>query len=248
MNLSQYMINILYSDLKDNCYSKSDYPIAFLKAAHNLCDPWILDNLSGNRKILDIGCGAGMLTNALAKAGHQATGIDISNVGLEIAKKHDETNSVHYLEANGYSLPFSDGEFDTVCIMDVLEHVEEPHLILGEAARVLKTNGTLFFHVFNRIFLNYLLMIKGIEECVTDSVYQHNSFSKLIQLDEIEDMFEMHKLKIQKQIRIRPRLIKSIWKILATHQVPHNFSFCFSKRFGVGYGGYAYKRYSFPLH
>ena len=96
MNLSRPSINNLYSDLNDDCYCTTDYPISFLRAAHNLCDPWVLENLSGSRKILDIGCGAGMLANTLAMAGHQVTGIDISSVSLEIAQNHDRTHSVSY--------------------------------------------------------------------------------------------------------------------------------------------------------
>jgi 2-polyprenyl-6-hydroxyphenyl methylase / 3-demethylubiquinone-9 3-methyltransferase len=244
MNLSQYTINYLYSDLKDDCYCSSDYPVSFLRAEHNLCDPWILEKLSSAGKILDIGCGAGMLANALAKAGHQVTGLDLSNVSLDIARNHDATHSVQYLEGNAYSLPFQNGEFDTVCIMDVLDQVEEPHLIIGEAARVLKTSGILFFHTFNRTLLSYLLVIKGIKHSYRN---QHNS-SFLIRPDELEDMFDLHKLKIEQWIGIRPCLMKSIWKICATHQVPLNFTFCFSKKLSLGYGGYASKRYSFPFH
>ena len=77
----------------------------------------------------------------------------------------------------------------------------------------------------------------------TDESAQLLSF--LIRPEELEDMLDLHKLKIQQWIGIRPRLIRSIWKMFATHQVPQNFSFCFSKKFGIGYGGFASKRYSF---
>jgi len=241
MNLSQYTINNLYSDLKDDCYSKSDYPISFLRATHRLSDPWILEKLLYPQKILEIGCGVGILANTLAKAGHQVTGVDLSKESLEIAHDHDETHSVSYFNANAYSLPFPDDEFDAVCVMDVLEHVEEPYLLIGEAARVLKKTGTLFFYTFNRTPLSYFWMIKGIKPCFAHPYHHMHDYPMLVRPEEIEDMLVIHKLRIKQLIGIRPCLYKSIWKMFVMHQVPQDFSFCFCKNLSVGYCGYACK-------
>ena len=239
--------NDFYSDLVDVLYCKTDHPIGFLRAQHALCSPWVLGNLPPIRKILDIGCGAGMLANALAKAGHLVTGVDISEKSLNVARSHDETCSVRYLNANAYSLPFQDAEYDIVCVMDILEHVKEPHLLIGEAARVLKPKGTLFFLTINRTPTSYFLMIHGIDWCLGNSLKNMHKYSQFIKPDELEDMFDIHKLNIQLMTGMRPRLSRAFWKMLVMKQVPQDFSFCFSKSLRIGYCGYARKRGSFSI-
>jgi 2-polyprenyl-6-hydroxyphenyl methylase / 3-demethylubiquinone-9 3-methyltransferase len=225
-----------YGDLHAGWYCKTDRPISWLLAENRVRWPWICQNLSPSRKILDIGCGAGMLANTLAKNGHRVTGVDISEESLELARSHDETLSVRYLNANAYSLPFADAEFDVVCLMNLLELVEEPYLVVGEAARVLKPKGSLFFQRMNRTIVSFLIG-KGIEDPI---------FS--IRPEELEDMFETHKLMMQSQLGVRPKLDRSFWKMLIFRQVPNEFSFCLSRSLKMGYFGLARKRGSFSLH
>ncbi|MBF8263227.1 MAG: gamma-tocopherol methyltransferase [Parachlamydiales bacterium] len=231
----------LYGDLAQGWYCKSDHPIDFLRAEHVLRAPWVIENIPPARKILDVGCGAGMLANAMAKAGHRVTGIDISETGLNVARTHDDTRSVRYLHANAYSLPFQSGDFDVVCIMDVLEHVEEPHLVIGEAARALKANGLMFFHTINRTMASYLLMIRGIEWCLSNSARNKHSYIHFIKPDELQEMFKIHKLSMQQIKGMRPLLSKAFWKMLVVKQVPSDFAFCFCKSLSAGYCGIARK-------
>ncbi|HSX26160.1 MAG TPA: bifunctional 2-polyprenyl-6-hydroxyphenol methylase/3-demethylubiquinol 3-O-methyltransferase UbiG, partial [Chlamydiales bacterium] len=160
----QTINNDFYEDLEEHWYTAFDHPVALLRAENAIRIPWIREEISHHlpSKVLDIGCGAGLLTNALAAAGHHVAGIDLSSTSLQIAKKYDKTHQVNYQIANAYSLPFPDNHFDTVCAMDVLEHVEDPGLLIAEASRVLKPNGLFFFHTFNRNPLSYLFIIKGV--------------------------------------------------------------------------------------
>ena len=158
--------NTFYDEMGEAWYQATNHPVALLRSENRARIPWIQTELRCHfqEKIsfLDIGCGAGLLTNALAKEGHQVTGIDLSPKSLEIAKKYDETKGVSYLLADAYSLPFEEGAFDVAAALDVLEHVEEPWRLLREASRILKPGGVFFFHTFNRNFLSYLLIIKGL--------------------------------------------------------------------------------------
>ena len=239
--------NDFYDDLNDGWYNNFEHPVAFLRAGHALRTPWILANLSPNRKVIDIGCGAGMLSNVLAKAGHHVTGVDLSANSLNIAKERDATHTVRYLNANAYSLPFQDGEFDAVCIMDVLEHVEEPGLLIGEASRVLKSKGSLFFHTFNRTILSYFLIIKAIDWFLPNPPRRMHLFPLFIKPEELEDMFELYKLNIQSIEGIRPLFSKAFWKVATSRRVPNDFAFRFCRTLRVGYCGIARKRGTLSL-
>ena len=244
---SKMINNDFYDDLYEGWYSRLDHPVALLRAGHALRTPWILDSLPPVRKIIDIGCGAGILANELAKAGHHVTGVDLSTNSLNIAKAHDETHSVFYLNANAYSLPFQDGEFDAVCVMDVLEHVEEPHLLIGEAARVLKAKGSFFFHTFNRTLLSYFLIVKAVDWFLPHTPKRMHLFPLFIKPDELEGMLEMHKLNIQTTLGVRPQFSKAFWKVAAERQVPLDFAFCFCRSLSMGYCGIARKRGALSL-
>ena len=165
--------NEFYDELQERWYTANDHPIALLRHENTVRVPWIQQEIKNRimhpAKVLDIGCGAGFLTNQLAKDNHIITGIDLSPSSLEIARKHDQTKKVSYIQANAYDLAFEDQSFDVVCAMDILEHVHEPQKIIAQASRLLKKDGLFFFHTFNRTLLSYLLIIKGAEWCVPNT-------------------------------------------------------------------------------
>jgi len=97
-------------------------------------------DLSG-RKILDIGCGDGVLTFWLAQKGAAAKGIDTSALAIQLAQGKKETAGIEFVEGSAYDLPWQDGEFDAVVSSDVIEHVRDPGQFLSEANRVLKIGG-----------------------------------------------------------------------------------------------------------
>src|SRR5581483_1407252 len=102
--------NDFYEHLEDKWYTASDHPIAILRAENKVRVPWVQDEIkkriAGSASVLDVGCGAGFLTNPLALQGHTVTGIDISSSSLDIAKKYDKTKKVKYIHADAYNLPF----------------------------------------------------------------------------------------------------------------------------------------------
>ena len=122
--------NQFYNDLHDAWYEENNHPIALLRAENAVRNPWILktvqDYKKGACKILDIGCGGGLLSNELARAGHTVTGVDISQTSLDQAKKRDSAGTVNYICCDAAKIPFEKDSFDVVCAMDFLEHIEEP--------------------------------------------------------------------------------------------------------------------------
>ena len=96
-----------------------------------------------DRRVLDIGCGGGLLAEPLGELGMVVTGVDASIPSLATGRDHGDT--VRYVGASADRLPFLDGTFDIVVAMEVLEHVEDPGSVVVEAARVLRPGGIFFF-------------------------------------------------------------------------------------------------------
>lgn len=239
---TQTINNDFYEELAEGWYTASDHPIALLRAENAVRVPWIISEIGKNKTVLDIGCGAGILTNALAKEGHAVYGIDLSPSSLEVAKKHDATQKVSYAVANAYALPFEAEKFDVVCAMDVLEHVEEPSLLISEASRVLKPGGLFFFHTFNRNFLSYMLIIKGVEWCVPNAPKNMHVYPLFIKPEELREICESKDLSVVNLRGFSPKILsKPFWQMLFKRKVPENFTFRFSKSLATGYCGYAKK-------
>ena len=122
----QQINNEFYDDLQDRWISASDHPIALLRAENALRNPWISSHIAEGACVLDVGCGAGLFTNDLAKQKFcSITGIDQSSGALQVAQDSDITKKVIYKQASAEALPFEDEVFDIVCAMDLLEHVED---------------------------------------------------------------------------------------------------------------------------
>lgn len=113
-------------------------------------------------KFLDVGCGGGLATEELAKAGFDMTGMDMSPRSLETARKHAEENgvkNVKYVEGSAYKIPFADASFDGVVMSDVLEHIHDLHQVISEISRVLKPNGVFVFDTVTRTFVSNVLHV-----------------------------------------------------------------------------------------
>lgn len=236
--------NAFYDDLDQMWLESTDHPIALLRAENALRNPWIQQTIVKTfnypAKVLDIGCGGGYLTNYLARKGHIVSGVDLSEKSLAIAKKYDETKSVDYRRASAYELPFGEETFDAVSAMDLLEHVENPAQVVKEASRVLKKGGLFFFHTFNRNFLSYFMIIKGVEWCFANAPKNMHVYPLFIKPEEIKDICENHALNVEEIKGVRPDFSqKAFWKLVLTKRVSEDFRFVFTNSLKTGYSGYA---------
>lgn len=116
-------------------------------------------------RVLEIGCGGGLLSEEFARLGCQVTGIDPSAASIETARAHAERNGllITYSVENGEKLSFTDASFDAVLCCDVLEHVADMKKVIHEAARVLrrpdpgseKPGGFFFYDTINRTLRSF---------------------------------------------------------------------------------------------
>ena len=121
--------------------------------------------LAGTR-VLDVGCGGGLLTEALARAGAEVTGIDMAPGMIEVARLHAAENAlrIDYRMAAAEELAQATPEaFDIVACMEMLEHVPDPAAMTATLARLLRPGGALFISTLNRNLKSFLLAIVGAE-------------------------------------------------------------------------------------
>jgi 2-polyprenyl-6-hydroxyphenyl methylase/3-demethylubiquinone-9 3-methyltransferase len=196
--------NTIYDAYGDQWYTAVDDPIALLRAENKVKSPWVLSRIKDSSVILDVGCGAGFLTNELALAGHKVTGVDLSETSLSVAGMHDKTKTVTYKVADAYELPFSDASFDVLCAMDFLEHVEDPARAIKEFSRVLKPGGKFFYHTFNRNIIAWFVIIKLVEWLIPKTPKNMHVLRLFIKPRELKLYCKLANLHTQEQIGIKP--------------------------------------------
>lgn len=234
--------NTFYEELGEKWLTASDHPIALLRAENRLRNPWIASKLSASSKVLDMGCGAGFLTHELSKAGHEVVGVDLSEDSLRIARKLDASGRIHYLSADVTAVPLEAGSFDAVCAMDLLEHVEKPRAVVQEASRLLKPGGLFFFHTFNRTFLSWLVVIKGVEWCVKNAPPDMHILRLFIKPEELKHMCQDHGLHVEEMRGLNIKFASTaFWRMVFRRTVPEDLEFEFCNSLSAGYTGFARK-------
>jgi 2-polyprenyl-6-hydroxyphenyl methylase/3-demethylubiquinone-9 3-methyltransferase len=138
----------------------------FLRLLHNLVPARLahFDEIVGTwrgRTVLDLGCGGGFMSEALAKRGATVIGVDPSEAAIAAAQAHADAEGVaiDYRVGSGEAIPLPDAHADCVVCVDVLEHVADLEAVLDEVARVLKPGGLFLFDTINRTPLAALVIV-----------------------------------------------------------------------------------------
>jgi 2-polyprenyl-6-hydroxyphenyl methylase/3-demethylubiquinone-9 3-methyltransferase len=240
--------NEVYAQLGERWYLAKDDPVALLRAQARARNPWVREQLSRSfgegrpSRVLDVGCGAGLLANDLARAGHQVIGLDASHEALAVAAHHDVTGRVRWHTGDASALAFPAADFNAVCAMDFLEHVEEPERVVIEVARVLLPGELFFFHTFNRNWLSWLVVIKGVEWFVRNTPKDLHLLRLFIRPAELDGMCARHGLSMQELRGFNPKpWSRPFFRMLTTREVSDDLEFEFSRSTRVGYTGVARK-------
>ena len=151
---------------------------------------WIngLAGLSG-KQVLDVGCGGGILTDAMARSGAQVLGIDLAAKSLKVAQLHAleaQTPRVQYREVSVEALAAEQpASFDVVTCMEMLEHVPDPGSIVRACAQLVKPGGWVFFSTLNRNPKSFLFAIVGAEYVLNLLPRGTHEYAKFIRPSEL---------------------------------------------------------------
>ncbi|WHP79213.1 bifunctional 2-polyprenyl-6-hydroxyphenol methylase/3-demethylubiquinol 3-O-methyltransferase UbiG [Edwardsiella anguillarum] len=118
------------------------------------------------KRVLDVGCGGGILAESMAQAGAEVTGLDMGAEPLQVARLHalESGVTVNYLqETVEQHAERADAQYDVVTCMEMLEHVPDPRSVVMACARLVKPGGQVFFSTINRNPKAWLLMVLGAE-------------------------------------------------------------------------------------
>lgn len=150
---------------------------------------WIDSHASINgKKVLDIGCGGGILSESMALRGAEVTGIDLSSKALAVARLHlmESGNSVTYLETSAEQLASeSPASFDVVSCMEMLEHVPNPASTIAACAALVKPGGHVFFSTINRNLKAYVFAVIGAEYVLKMLPKGTHDYAKFIKPSEL---------------------------------------------------------------
>ncbi len=141
-------------------------------------------------RMVDVGCGGGILTEALAKTGAEVTGVDLSELSLEVARRHASEHglTIDYRYQNAEQLAQEQpGSFDVVACMEMLEHVPDPAQVIAACARALKPGGRAIFSTINRNPKAFLFAIVGGEYVLRLLPRGTHSYRKLIRPRELRE-------------------------------------------------------------
>jgi len=168
-----------------------------------------------NKKILDIGCGGGILTESLARTGADVTGIDMGQAPLSVAKlhQHESKLEIDYRLISAEQLAQQEpAQYDVITCLEMLEHVPDPSSIVKACFDLLKPGGKVIFSTLNRNPKAYLFAIVGAEYILNMLPKGTHDFSKFIKPSELVNWCRSAGLKAQHMTGLHYNpLTKNYW-------------------------------------
>ena len=166
-------------------------------AEHFGRDPTRRDSLAGLR-ILDIGCGGGVLSEPLARLGASVVGADPADGNVEVAQLHAAQSglTIDYRSTTAEALAAAGEKFDVVLAMEVVEHVADVALFIASAAAMVKPGGLMFVATLNRTLKSFALAIVGAEYILRWIPRGTHQWQKFVTPNELEMVIEQNGLRV----------------------------------------------------
>jgi 2-polyprenyl-6-hydroxyphenyl methylase / 3-demethylubiquinone-9 3-methyltransferase len=181
-------------------------------------------------RLLDIGCGGGILSEPMARLGFDVVGIDPSATNIEVAKLHARHGDlpIDYRAATAESLAKAGEKFDVVLAMEVVEHVADLGAFITSAAALTKPGGLIFVATINRTPKAFALAIVGAEYVLRWLPRGTHDYSKLVRPEELETALAAAGLEVSERIGVRYNPLTDRWS--RTDDLDVNYTIVAEKR------------------
>ena len=164
-------------------------------------------------KVLDIGCGGGLLSEPMCRLGADVTGIDASSKNIEIAKIHAEKNNLKIKYICTSPEKIEDTQYDVILNMEIIEHVENVDLFLKSSVNLLNKKSLMFVATLNKTLKSYLFAIIGAEYVLRWLPIGTHEWEKFVKPKDLEDMLTSHGMKLIKTDGVKFNPILDKWSL-----------------------------------
>ena len=167
-----------------------------------------------NLKILDIGCGGGLLSEPMCRLGANVTAIDASKKNISVAKLHSKKNNlkIKYICSSPEKLKIKN-KFDVILNMEIVEHVEDVDFFLKSCSNLLKKNGIMFVATLNKTLKSYVFAIVGAEYILRWLPIGTHEWEKFIKPDELISILKKNNFKLDQIDGMKFNLLMDKWNI-----------------------------------
>ena len=167
-----------------------------------------------NIRILDIGCGGGLLCEPLSKLGAEVVGIDASEKNIKIAKLHSRENNlrINYFCASPENFKIK-GKFDVILNMEIVEHVENVNFFLNQSTKFLKKKGLMFVATLNKTLKSFFFAIIGAEYVLRWLPIGTHDWDMFIEPKKLINICKNNNLVLQDLFGVKYNLINNDWEV-----------------------------------
>ena len=178
------------------------------------------DKILSGIKILDIGCGGGLLSEPMSRLGAEVYGIDASKKNIEVAKIHAKKSGLNIRYFCSSPEKFKKNlKFDVILNMEIIEHVEDVILFLESCSKLLKKDGIMFIATLNKTLKSYIFAIIGAEYILKWLPIGTHEWEKFIKPEELIEISKKFDLNLSDLQGVKFNLIKNKWNLSSDKSV-----------------------------
>ena len=167
-----------------------------------------------NIKILDVGCGGGLLSEPMSRLGAEVTGIDASDKNIYIAKLHSKKNNlkINYICSSPEKLNIKD-KFDVILNMEIVEHVEDVNFFLKSCGNLLKKDGIMFIATLNKTLKSYFFAIIGAEYILRWLPIGTHEWEKFLKPEDLISILKDNDFRLERLDGMKLNILTDKWSV-----------------------------------